>query len=212
MQAETPKPNTYHHGDLRSCLTDLARSHVRAHGPESFSLRDISREAGVSHAAAYRHFPTKDALLDHVATQGFDELRQACSAAFTLERDSALDALAACGHAYVRFGRQQPNLLHLMFGKAGAWLETTAGDHPRARAAAALFQLLQGIIEAGQARGQIRREDPRAIAWACWAMVHGCASLAPHTDLPLPPAQERDIAQRIDGAIRAVVRGVAAQP
>ena len=54
MQAT--ETSTYHHGDLKACLIDLARQRVLAQGPEAVSLRDISREAGVSHAAAYRHF------------------------------------------------------------------------------------------------------------------------------------------------------------
>jgi len=43
----------YHHGDLRQALLTLAKQQLTSQGIESLSLRAISREAGVSHAAIF---------------------------------------------------------------------------------------------------------------------------------------------------------------
>ncbi len=40
------------------------------------SLRDVARRAGVGLGTLYRHFPTRDALLDAVLRQGFDRLAE----------------------------------------------------------------------------------------------------------------------------------------
>jgi AcrR family transcriptional regulator len=39
------------------------------------SLREVARQAGVSIATLYRHFPTREALLEALLGQGFDVLR-----------------------------------------------------------------------------------------------------------------------------------------
>ncbi len=39
--------STYHHGDLRSSLMQLARVHIREVGMEKLSLRALARDAGV---------------------------------------------------------------------------------------------------------------------------------------------------------------------
>jgi len=43
-------------------------------GAGLLTLREVARRAGVSHAAPYRHFPSKEALLAEVAEVGFRRL------------------------------------------------------------------------------------------------------------------------------------------
>jgi AcrR family transcriptional regulator len=163
----------YHHGDLKAALTAIARTHVAEHGADNLSLRDISREAGVSHAAAYRHFPDKGALLAEVATQGFDELIQVCETAAALHPADPVQQLGACGVAYVMFGHQHPRLLTLMFASAGRY-----EDYPALKTArAAAFGVLHRVITDGQAKGAIKNQDTKSLALSCWALVHGLATL-----------------------------------
>src|SRR5215470_4643684 len=61
----------YHHGDLRRALVDAALAIVERAGPGALSLRELARRAGVSHAAPYRHFESREALLAALATEGF---------------------------------------------------------------------------------------------------------------------------------------------
>src|SRR5919204_3914996 len=71
----------YHHGDLRRALIDTALRMVTEEGAWNFTLREVARRAGVSHAASYNHFADKSALLAEVAALGFDSLRQTLEAA-----------------------------------------------------------------------------------------------------------------------------------
>ena len=68
--------DTYHHGDLRRSLIEAAEILLEARGAAGLSLRAVAKRAGVSHAAPYRHFHDKAALLDAIAQTGFERLSE----------------------------------------------------------------------------------------------------------------------------------------
>ena len=68
------------------------------------SLREISKAAGVSHAAAYRHYVDKQALLADLAESGFRELADINRKTVARTRGGPVEQLQACGRAYVDFG------------------------------------------------------------------------------------------------------------
>ncbi|WP_436758563.1 TetR/AcrR family transcriptional regulator [Streptosporangium sp. V21-05] len=55
-------------------LLAVAREAFAEHGTEA-SLRDVARRAGVGIGTLYRHFPTREALLEALMSSGFDALR-----------------------------------------------------------------------------------------------------------------------------------------
>ena len=180
-----PKPHThsaapaqpasrYHHGDLRRALIDTALAMVTEEGAWNFTLREVARRAGVSHAAPYNHFEDKSALLAEVAALGFQSLRQTLEAAARRQSRSARQALAGIAAAYVRFGVEHPAHYRLMFGAELA----DKARHPSLQAASdAAFAVLTGVLERGQASGQIRRDPVRDQALAAWSLVHGLTTL-----------------------------------
>lgn len=163
---------TYHHGDLKAALLSHALAQLEHDGLESLSMREMAKAMGVSHTAAYRHFSDKRSLLDALALQGFETLRQACRQAIVAEF-SPRERLRACGLAYVRFGLGQPKLLIHMF-HAVAQVDASPA---LTSAGAALFAVLRDLVEQGQNQGQFRAGDAQAAAHTCWAMVHGLATL-----------------------------------
>src|SRR2546430_12500005 len=66
-RATAPKP--YHHGDLRRVLIDAALQLVGEGGAEAVSVREAARRAGVSPGAPFRHFPSRNALMNAVAEE-----------------------------------------------------------------------------------------------------------------------------------------------
>ena len=144
----------YHHGDLRRALIDTALAMVTEEGAWNFTLREVARRAGVSQAAPYNHFEDKSALLAEVAALGFQSLRQTMDAAARGQPRSGRQALAGVGAAYVRFGVEHPAHYRLMFGAELA----DKARHPTLQAASdAAFAVLTGVLERGQASGQVRR-------------------------------------------------------
>lgn len=176
MSPETkPSQNTadrpYHHGDLHRTIIDTAMAMLHEDRGWQFTLREVARRAGVSHAAPYKHFPDKAALLAEMAMIGFDRLRESLDAA--LPEDAAGRAgFLAVARAYVDFGMANPALYRLMFTTADS-----GGVHLSARALGA-FGLLLGLLEQGQASGALRRRPVQGQAAACWAQVHGLTMLS----------------------------------
>jgi AcrR family transcriptional regulator len=164
----------YHHGDLRRALIDTALAMVTEEGAWNFTLREVARRAGVSHTAPYNHFEDKSALLAEVAALGFESLRQTLERTARGQRRSARQAFAGIAAAYVRFGVKHPAHYRLMFGAELA----EKARYPTLQAASdAAFAVLTGVLERGQASGQVRSGTVRDQALAAWSLVHGLTTL-----------------------------------
>ncbi|NCY20237.1 MAG: TetR family transcriptional regulator [Betaproteobacteria bacterium] len=59
MNARTTAARSFHHGNLRQCLIDAALSEPDIEG---LSLRQLAAGLGVTAAAAYRHFGSRECL------------------------------------------------------------------------------------------------------------------------------------------------------
>jgi AcrR family transcriptional regulator len=55
--------------ELRSKALDAAERVIRLNGYDRSKLTDVARELGISHAALYKHFDSKEALLDAVTAR-----------------------------------------------------------------------------------------------------------------------------------------------
>ena len=87
-------------GDTRAELIGVARSMVVHEGTGGVSLREVARRAGVSPAAVYRHFESKEALLGEVTSIGFAKL---CMYLLRATNEKTPRArLDAAGDAYLR--------------------------------------------------------------------------------------------------------------
>jgi AcrR family transcriptional regulator len=164
----------YHHGDLKNALQRTAAELIRQRGAEAVSMREISLAAGVSHGAAYRHYPDKQALLADLAETGFRELAAIHVQTVQSTGGGPVEQLKACGCAYVEFGVRQPHLLQLMFGG----VITNWDAHPSlSRAGAALAKALADVVQAGQHAKVLRAGDPQDLTLTAWSLVHGLAML-----------------------------------
>ena len=180
---------TYHHGDLRRALLEAAWRLVAEKGLAALTLREVARAAGVSHAAPYHHFPTRTALLDALAEEGFAGLDQAMAEAKTGPAaegpaevgqtprpvDGA-DVMVRIGRAYVDFACTHPEQLQVMFRPRH---HDSEGPPPPALAeiGAKAYGHLADAVRACQAQGLAPAGDPNELALSAWSLVHGFASL-----------------------------------
>jgi AcrR family transcriptional regulator len=170
---QDPSNRPYHHGDLRRTVLETAMAMLHEDKGWQFTLREVARRAGVSHAAPYKHFPDKAALLSEMALIGFDRLREALAAARPARPKSLHDEFLAVARGYIGFGTSNPALYRLMFsGDAGKAVDVHLNER-----ALAVFGVLLELLERGQAEGGFRKRDVRGQAAACWAQMHGIAML-----------------------------------
>jgi AcrR family transcriptional regulator len=162
----------YHHGNLRTTLLEQAERTLRERGVQELSLRELAREAGVSHAAPRRHFPDRQALLDALAEAGFARLGAELRDAVDRAGGDFEARLHATASAYVRFATRDAALLELMF--AGKHREESGRLHEAADRA---FSVLLELIEQGQAEGALETGDPERVGWVLFATIQGIAAL-----------------------------------
>jgi AcrR family transcriptional regulator len=162
----------YHHGRLRTTLLAEAERTLRERGADALSLRDLARQAGVSHAAPGRHFADRKALLDALAQAGFERLGEEVGAAIEGAGDDFQARLRAASTAYVRFAARDAALLNLMF------TAKNAGQGPdRPDASGRLFAAVGDLIAQGQQAGALPPGDPGRLRLLLAAVMQGIASL-----------------------------------
>ncbi|MFE6198316.1 TetR/AcrR family transcriptional regulator [Streptomyces sp. NPDC057838] len=168
-----PDTRPYHHGDLRSTLLAGAERTLRAKGAGALSLRELAREAGVSHAAPGRHFKDKQALLDALALSGYDRLGRALEDA----DDPALPLqrrLTALARAYLAFSIENAALLELMYARK----HEPDTSEQMAAAVDRTVGSLERVIADAQERGEIVPGDPQHLTLLTGATLQGVASFA----------------------------------
>jgi len=157
-------------------------------GADDVSLEEIARRAGVGIGTLYRHFPTRQALLEAVYRDQVDAL--GARAAELAQSDSPAAALAEWVTALVTFGKAKRSLttaLLEVLDKDSALLSSS-----RDVLRGATDELLERAQRAGVARTDVRGSDVMRLA-------HGVSMTA---DLGQDPDQaERMLALILDGLL-----------
>lgn len=133
----------FHHGNLRAVLLERAEVMLRAGGVDALSLRELARQAGVSHGAPRSHFIDRQALLDALAVRGFERLTSGIRAA-TDGGGALVERFRRVARSYVGFAVEDEALMELMFATKGA-----GESGPVREAAVGLFQVLDEAFDDG---------------------------------------------------------------
>ena len=150
---------TYHHGDLHAEAVRRAVAMMEDAGKDTLSLRKVAAAAGVSHAALYRHFASRDALLDAVAAHGFDALTQRLSRA--RDRESFIAG-------YLDFAGEQPVLYDVSMSRSNAAYGPGSELHER----------LQDLLaQAYRVFGSSGDAPARRAVLRAWIILHGALGL-----------------------------------
>lgn len=178
---------SYHHADLRRALLDRGLELLTRDGLAAFSLRALAQELGVSHAAPYRHFASREELLAEIVRDSAARFRQALVSSLVVEGDDE-ENLYRLGEAYVLFYLDNPAILSLfsvlpgmlgahdaglgdlfpspsvVSGPAEKDLTRDAGFLALRRAASAFLERYPGL-------------DEKDVLLGFWAKAHGLAAL-----------------------------------
>lgn len=197
------KERPYHHGDLRRALIDTALAMLTADQNWAFTLREVARRTGVSHAAPYKHFRDREELLRELARIGFVRLGEAMTTAISSDSASAREKLVAGAQACIDFALRNSGLYRLMFS---ADADKTA-DQPLHDAAMDTFGILLRLLEDGQRDGSFQPVAISAQAAACWAQVHGLAMLAISGQLLEEKVGKEPVRAALDVLLEGLCRG-----
>jgi AcrR family transcriptional regulator len=103
-------------GDLlrEEILEAAERLLLETGSEEAVSIRAVAEASGVTPPSIYRHFPDKTHLIFEVCARQFEAFDAALIEAVEGLEDP-IDAMYACGRAYVRFGMEHPEHYRIMF-------------------------------------------------------------------------------------------------
>lgn len=154
-------------------MLEEALALIEEHGHASLTLREVARRIGVSHAAPYRHFADRRALMTELAIQAAAEIAARTQAALDGAGDDIRARFLSAGFVYVHFALDRPALFQAAFSG-----EADAEDPRMQEAKQRSFGILLEFIEAAQRVGAFRPGPPEELARSVWAMHHGLATLA----------------------------------
>ncbi len=206
MQSGTDQ-RSYHHGNLRTALLDAGLELARTGGPAAVLLRTASRQAGVSHNAAYRHFANQEDFVAAVAEQCMTQL-----GLLMIERidgvtasDPAVRArmkLGALGRAYVEFALAEPGWFRTAFSAVRPHSSAVGAGSDRVSP----YVLLGARLDELVAVGELAPERRPGAEYAAWSGVHGLSSLL--LDGPLRELPEPEIDKALQIVFNILDRGL----
>jgi AcrR family transcriptional regulator len=173
--SESSTTGRYHHGDLRRALLEAAAA---APDIEHISLRELASGLGVSAAATYRHFESREALLAELAAVGIGQLQQRFADTFDLhappaDAQEAIARLYRLAAAYLRFADEQPAMWRLIFGAYAVQTRANALQSGAPTSYSYLPAALQGLYTTGVIAAPPAPGD----LLFTWSTVHGAAAL-----------------------------------
>ncbi len=182
---------------------------ARAGGPDAVVLRAAARAAGVSAAAAYRHFADHGELLQVVRQRALDALAAAMQASLdagpplTDPAQESIRRLQALGAAYLRFALEDPGLFRTAFCRPEAHMP----DLAKRMREHGPYALLSGVLDELVEHGVLDRDRREGAEIAAWAAAHGLATLL--LDGPLALLTKEEQAAAIKRNAEFVLNGIA---
>lgn len=170
-------PPRYHHGDLPNALRSAAVDLITELGPAGFSLREVARRAGVSHAAPAHHYGDTTGLLTAVAVEAFQHLSENLEARAGGIGDPA-ERLVQVGIAYVVTGRDHPAHCAVVF--RGDLVDTS--DPAYAEWGDRTYRFLESTVRALAERHNPSLDIDDA-SRLCWSAMQGLLVLHPQMGL-----------------------------
>lgn len=214
MGTTSVESRRYHHGDLRAALITEGLEMTRGEGPSALSLREVTRRAGVTPAAAYRHFRDRAALMSALGQEIQERMAQRMREQGRMREqigepgpswtdaetpvevvaraEEALHRLRGVGLGYIEFAIEEPGWFELaFFGEAGGTDRARLEEVPP-------FAELLAALEECVASGALPAYRRPGAEFSCWSAVHGCAELMVHGPLRgSEPQVVRQVAERV---------------
>ncbi|QNP39987.1 TetR/AcrR family transcriptional regulator [Lysobacter solisilvae (ex Woo and Kim 2020)] len=150
-----------------------ARALFERGGADAVRMRRVAEAVGLTPMAIYRHFPNREALLQRISEDSFDEI-----ARHWLARGQSGDVLArviGLQRIYLDYALSHPHLFDHAFSARRADARRYPDDF-RAGRSPTLTVAAEAVGDAMQA-GLLRQDDAWDVAMTLWAHTHGLVAL-----------------------------------
>jgi AcrR family transcriptional regulator len=157
----------------RQRILDAADAQFRRGGLDAISIRRVAADVGLSPMAIYRHYESKDALVEALVQTGLRRFESFLGRAEGGR--SPVERVRALAQAYLEFAFAHPHVFDLLF------LTRRPSDEPfmheyKARTSPS-FDILYRAVQDGIASKAFVERDPLDVALSVWAYGHGLIAL-----------------------------------
>ncbi|WP_341257857.1 TetR/AcrR family transcriptional regulator [Gordonia malaquae] len=171
---------------------------------DAVSIRAVAQRVGVTPPSIYLHFKDKDALLDAVCANYYEQFDDYLLAAAG-DIDDIWARAVAQGLAYVRFALDNAVVFRTAFAHVTSGSVPTLTDEVLLSSA---FVRICSTVEDGMAAGVIAPGDPIPVVLQFWSVVHGVACLM----IAKPTLPWGDGLSNAEAVLRAVCSGLSQVP
>lgn len=165
----------YHHGNLKEEFLRIAFEFIAQEDVEKLTLKVLSDATGTSRSAIYKHFKSRDALVEKMIEIGFETFDGVTSPILLNSKTPLVDRFYESGKAYINFAKENPNLYRLLFGKKHSHIREEIMSIKDSDCSG--FAALKIAIEEGQESGVLKKDSSYKQTIIIWSSLHGLSSL-----------------------------------
>jgi len=170
------KSDTYHHGDLRESLIKMGLKLFNEEGADKFSIRKVAALCNVSHTAPYRHFKSKEELINAISEHVFSNFESSLNEVAEEYKSDPYERIIQLGKKYVWFMVENPDYLKFAFlTKVGSTI--VIKDDKLKNVEYGTFNIFENCALDFLKSINIKKEDYVQDIIAMWSMVHGLATM-----------------------------------
>lgn len=187
---------SYHHGDLKRELMEKGMELISKYGEDKLSLRKLAAECGVSNAAPYAHFKSKEELIAEIQNYVMDlftrELKRAIN-----ENTNSDKLFKQLGKAYVMFFYKNPLYFDFLFSRRNIEIQLSLNKN----SANAPFEVLKKKAAVYFSEFGMNNREIENKIMAMWSLVHGLSSISAMPDFDAGDDFEARIEEIIDTVV-----------
>jgi AcrR family transcriptional regulator len=170
------KSDTYHHGDLRESLIKMGLKLFNEGGEENFTIRKVASLCNVSHTAPYRHFKSKEELINAISEYVFTKFQDSLNEIVELYKNDPSKRIVELGKKYVWFMVENPDYLKFAFLTKKQPVTVMEEDKIK-NVGKGTFNIFENCAFDFFKSINVKEEDYVQDIIAMWSMVHGLATM-----------------------------------
>ena len=166
----------YHHGDLKESLIKMGLKLFNEEGAENFSIRKVAALCNVSHAAPYKHFKSKEELINAISEYVFSNFEKTLNEIVEKYKSDPYKRIIELGKKYVWFMVENPDYLKFAFLQ-NSESEIVIEENKLRSVEYGSFNVFKNCALDFLKSINIKEEEYAQDIIAMWSMVHGLATM-----------------------------------
>lgn len=168
--------DTYHHGNLKETLIKMGLKLYNEEGADKFSIRKVAALCNVSHAAPYKHFKSKEELINAISEYVFSNFKNSLSEIVEKYKDDPYERLIELGKKYVWFMVENPDYLKFAFLQNSEY-QIIIEENKLNKVEDKSFNIFKDCAIDFFKSINLKEEEYAQDIIAAWCMVHGLATM-----------------------------------